>query len=58
MTSPSQKLCVTSLVLHATDNAVSWITLNRPEAMNALLPSSENASSNYWRPRPPTRASG
>ncbi|MCQ4080694.1 enoyl-CoA hydratase-related protein [Streptomyces sp. RB6PN25] len=25
-----------SLVLHATDNAVSWITLNRPEALNAL----------------------
>jgi 2-(1,2-epoxy-1,2-dihydrophenyl)acetyl-CoA isomerase len=27
-----------SLILHATDNAVSWITLNRPEAMNALTP--------------------
>ncbi|GAB2936199.1 enoyl-CoA hydratase/isomerase family protein [Streptomyces heilongjiangensis] len=26
------------LILHATDNAVSWITLNRPEAMNALTP--------------------
>ncbi|MCX4394796.1 enoyl-CoA hydratase-related protein [Streptomyces sp. NBC_00053] len=25
-----------SLVLHATDNGVSWITLNRPEAMNAV----------------------
>ncbi|MFH8490662.1 enoyl-CoA hydratase/isomerase family protein [Streptomyces longisporoflavus] len=25
-----------SLVLHTTDNAVSWITLNRPEAMNAV----------------------
>ncbi|MCC9710371.1 enoyl-CoA hydratase-related protein [Streptomyces sp. MNU76] len=25
-----------SLIRHATDNAVSWITLNRPEAMNAL----------------------
>ncbi|MET7596503.1 enoyl-CoA hydratase/isomerase family protein [Streptomyces sp. NPDC004082] len=24
------------MVLHATDNAVSWITLNRPEAMNAV----------------------
>jgi 2-(1,2-epoxy-1,2-dihydrophenyl)acetyl-CoA isomerase len=24
------------LIRHATDNAVSWITLNRPEAMNAL----------------------
>jgi 2-(1,2-epoxy-1,2-dihydrophenyl)acetyl-CoA isomerase len=27
-----------SLILHGTDNAVSWITLNRPEAMNALTP--------------------
>ncbi|WP_455351140.1 enoyl-CoA hydratase/isomerase family protein [Streptomyces sp. SYSU K217416] len=27
---------VDSLVLHATDNGVSWITLNRPEAMNAV----------------------
>ncbi|QZY16606.1 enoyl-CoA hydratase/isomerase family protein [Streptomyces decoyicus] len=27
---------VPSLVLHATDNGVSWITLNRPEAMNAV----------------------
>ncbi|MDG5801775.1 enoyl-CoA hydratase-related protein [Streptomyces ossamyceticus] len=27
-----------SLILHATDNAVSRITLNRPEAMNALTP--------------------
>ncbi|MGW5735544.1 MULTISPECIES: enoyl-CoA hydratase/isomerase family protein [Streptomyces] len=25
-----------SLVLHATDNGVSWITLNRPDAMNAV----------------------
>lgn len=25
-----------SLVLHATDNGVCWITLNRPEAMNAV----------------------
>ncbi|MGW7261881.1 enoyl-CoA hydratase-related protein [Streptomyces sp. NPDC054842] len=25
-----------SLVLHATDNAVVWITLNRPEALNAV----------------------
>ncbi|MHA5050803.1 enoyl-CoA hydratase/isomerase family protein [Streptomyces sp. SD15] len=25
-----------SLILHATDNAVSWITLNRPETLNAL----------------------
>ncbi|MEE1737546.1 enoyl-CoA hydratase-related protein [Streptomyces sp. BE147] len=27
---------VESLVLHATDNGVSWITLNRPDAMNAV----------------------
>ncbi|MEV6649174.1 enoyl-CoA hydratase-related protein [Streptomyces sp. NPDC051219] len=27
---------VDSLVLHATDNGVSWITLNRPELMNAV----------------------
>ncbi|MCB5911704.1 enoyl-CoA hydratase/isomerase family protein [Streptomyces pinistramenti] len=25
-----------SLILHTTDNGVSWLTLNRPEAMNAL----------------------
>ncbi|MEW2081570.1 enoyl-CoA hydratase-related protein [Streptomyces sp. NPDC005283] len=25
-----------SLILHSTDNAVSWITLNRPDAMNAV----------------------
>ncbi|MEU8782257.1 enoyl-CoA hydratase-related protein [Streptomyces sp. NPDC048637] len=25
-----------SLILHTTDNGVSWITLNRPDAMNAL----------------------
>lgn len=25
-----------SLILHTTDNSVSWITLNRPEAMNAV----------------------
>ncbi|MEU6991479.1 enoyl-CoA hydratase-related protein [Streptomyces sp. NPDC046465] len=25
-----------SLILHTTDNAISWITLNRPEAMNAV----------------------
>ncbi|MDF3293440.1 enoyl-CoA hydratase/isomerase family protein [Streptomyces silvisoli] len=29
---------VDSFVLQATDNGVSWITLNRPEAMNALAP--------------------
>ncbi|MEU3504653.1 enoyl-CoA hydratase-related protein [Streptomyces hundungensis] len=27
-----------SWVQHATDNGVSWITLNRPEALNALTP--------------------
>lgn len=27
---------VESLILHSTDNAVSWITLNRPQAMNAV----------------------
>ncbi|MFE7542160.1 enoyl-CoA hydratase/isomerase family protein [Streptomyces platensis] len=27
---------VDSLVLHATDNGVSWLTLNRPDAMNAV----------------------
>ncbi|MEV4439789.1 enoyl-CoA hydratase-related protein [Streptomyces sp. NPDC049577] len=27
-----------SLVLHATDNEVSWITLNRPDALNAIGP--------------------
>ncbi|WP_043264842.1 enoyl-CoA hydratase-related protein [Streptomyces sp. CT34] len=27
---------VDSLILHATDNGVSWLTLNRPDAMNAL----------------------
>ncbi|KUN45024.1 enoyl-CoA hydratase [Streptomyces olivochromogenes] len=26
------------MVLHATDNHVSWITLNRPEALNAITP--------------------
>ncbi|MFD8213982.1 enoyl-CoA hydratase/isomerase family protein [Streptomyces sp. NPDC059697] len=29
---------VDSLVLHATDNHVSWITLNRPETLNAITP--------------------
>ncbi|MEU0814034.1 enoyl-CoA hydratase/isomerase family protein [Streptomyces mirabilis] len=29
---------VDSLVLHATDNHVAWITLNRPEALNAITP--------------------
>ncbi|CAM5595806.1 enoyl-CoA hydratase [Streptomyces spiroverticillatus] len=32
----SSSLSVHSLILHATDNGVSWITLNRPEAMNAV----------------------
>ncbi|MER6840545.1 enoyl-CoA hydratase/isomerase family protein [Streptomyces platensis] len=27
---------VDSLVLHATDNGVSWLTLNRPDALNAV----------------------
>ncbi|AOP45286.1 enoyl-CoA hydratase/isomerase family protein [Streptomyces lydicus] len=27
---------VDSLILHSTDNGVSWLTLNRPEALNAL----------------------
>ncbi|MGX7761985.1 enoyl-CoA hydratase/isomerase family protein [Streptomyces angustmyceticus] len=27
---------VDSLILHTTDNGVAWLTLNRPEAMNAL----------------------
>jgi len=27
-----------SLILHATDNHVSWITLNRPETLNAITP--------------------
>ncbi|GAA3488884.1 enoyl-CoA hydratase/isomerase family protein [Streptomyces cremeus] len=34
--SDSSSLSVDQLVLHATDNAVSWITLNRPAALNAL----------------------
>ncbi|UQA94763.1 enoyl-CoA hydratase/isomerase family protein [Streptomyces halobius] len=29
---------VDSLVLHATDNGVSWLTLNRPEALHAITP--------------------
>ncbi|UIX33207.1 enoyl-CoA hydratase/isomerase family protein [Streptomyces sp. GQFP] len=27
-----------SLILHTTDNQVSWITLNRPETLNAITP--------------------
>jgi 2-(1,2-epoxy-1,2-dihydrophenyl)acetyl-CoA isomerase len=29
---------VESLVLHATDNHVSWLTLNRPDSLNAITP--------------------
>ena len=32
----SSEKSLDSLIRHGTDNAVSWITLNRPEAMNAL----------------------
>ncbi|MEU6820403.1 enoyl-CoA hydratase-related protein [Streptomyces atriruber] len=32
----NQQAPLDSLIRHTTDNAVSWITLNRPEAMNAL----------------------
>ncbi|MFF3375815.1 enoyl-CoA hydratase/isomerase family protein [Streptomyces sp. NPDC002680] len=40
MTSSPEKSVepVESLVLHATDNQVSWITLNRPETLNAITP--------------------
>lgn len=34
--SPDKPVPLDSLIRHATDNAVSWITLDRPEAMNAL----------------------
>ncbi|MBT2405731.1 MULTISPECIES: enoyl-CoA hydratase/isomerase family protein [unclassified Streptomyces] len=34
--SPQAEPDLHSLVLHRTDNGVSWITLNRPEAMNAV----------------------
>ncbi|MFE0174242.1 enoyl-CoA hydratase/isomerase family protein [Streptomyces sp. NPDC059002] len=34
--SPDSRDPLGSLILHATDNGVSWITLNRPEAMNAV----------------------
>ncbi|WP_336053575.1 enoyl-CoA hydratase/isomerase family protein [Streptomyces sp. CA2R101] len=33
---PDRAAPVDSLILHATDNGVSWITLNRPEVRNAL----------------------
>ncbi|MBD0746367.1 enoyl-CoA hydratase/isomerase family protein [Streptomyces sp. CBMA152] len=36
MSSPSAGVPPTDMVLHTTDNGVSWITLNRPEAMNAV----------------------
>lgn len=29
---------IESLILHTTDNQVSWITLNRPETLNAITP--------------------
>ncbi|MET7359272.1 enoyl-CoA hydratase-related protein [Streptomyces sp. NPDC005562] len=34
--SPEPHDALDSLIRHTTDNGVSWITLNRPEAMNAL----------------------
>ncbi|MEU1532587.1 enoyl-CoA hydratase/isomerase family protein [Streptomyces fagopyri] len=34
--SPDKTAPLDSLIRHATDNAVSWITLDRPETMNAL----------------------
>ncbi|MFH9244818.1 enoyl-CoA hydratase/isomerase family protein [Streptomyces lydicus] len=33
---PGDAAPVDSLILHTTDNGVSWLTLNRPEALNAL----------------------
>ncbi|MFI1621931.1 enoyl-CoA hydratase/isomerase family protein [Streptomyces lydicus] len=33
---PGAAAPVDSLILHTTDNGVSWLTLNRPEALNAL----------------------
>ncbi|MFJ2202080.1 enoyl-CoA hydratase/isomerase family protein [Streptomyces violaceusniger] len=38
MTSPSPEEALDSVVRHTTDNGVSWITLNRPAAMNAITP--------------------
>ncbi|QKV93167.1 enoyl-CoA hydratase/isomerase family protein [Streptomyces sp. NA02950] len=38
MMSPSPEDSLDSVVRHATDNGVSWITLNRPAALNALTP--------------------
>jgi 2-(1,2-epoxy-1,2-dihydrophenyl)acetyl-CoA isomerase len=36
MTDSPREDSADSLVLHATDNGVAWITLNRPEALNAI----------------------
>ncbi|MEV0258344.1 enoyl-CoA hydratase-related protein [Streptomyces sp. NPDC050732] len=36
--SPEPAEPLDSLIRHTTDNAVSWITLNRPETLNALTP--------------------
>lgn len=38
MTSPSPEEVLDSVVRHATDNGVVWITLDRPSALNALTP--------------------
>jgi len=38
MTSPSPEEVLDSVVRHATDNGVAWITLDRPSALNALTP--------------------
>ncbi|MBL1099399.1 enoyl-CoA hydratase/isomerase family protein [Streptomyces coffeae] len=38
MMSPSPEDSLDSVVRHATDNGVSWITLNRPAALNAITP--------------------
>ncbi|WP_234376868.1 enoyl-CoA hydratase/isomerase family protein [Streptomyces sp. TP-A0356] len=38
MMTPSPEDPVESLVRHATDNQVSWLTLNRPESLNAITP--------------------
>ncbi|WP_435242226.1 enoyl-CoA hydratase/isomerase family protein [Streptomyces cucumeris] len=38
MMSPSPEDSLDSVVRHTTDNGVSWITLNRPAALNAITP--------------------